>query len=295
MMPIIKSSQVMDHASQPRALGSAGKRLKVDTATGAGAVQPFEQNAQPGENQKPDAVASRDGKGGMRTAKVSQRFANDALPVPSLVEDNDAPAMSVDSGAASPEAKGDLSRFILENPSADARRTGYEEGMEQGWNDGLEQGVQEGLRRGREEVAALQSCNERLTKLAEAVSSLSESWQAELESAAIEIGYAALLRILGQKSNDRAMVESMVRAVLEQLPERRLLNIHLAPADHALLHDGQGMPPSLGAALLADERVSMGGCIVDTDAGSLDGRLETRLAELKAVLVEVHHAREMSQ
>lgn len=295
MMPIIKSSHVMDHASQPRALGSAGKRLKVDMAIGAGAVQQFEQNAQPGENQKPDAAASRDGKGGMRLAEVSQRIANDALPVPSFIEDNDAPAMSIDSGAAAPEAKGELSRFTPENPSADARRAGYEEGMEQGWNDGLEQGIQEGLRRGREEVAALQSCNERLTTMAEAISSLSESWQAELESAAIEIGYAALLRILGQKCTDRAMVESMVRAVLEQLPERRLLNIHLAPADHALLHDGQGMPPSLGAALLADERVSMGGCIVDTDAGSLDGRLETRLAELKAVLVEVHHAREASQ
>jgi flagellar assembly protein FliH len=129
----------------------------------------------------------------------------------------------------------------------------------------------------------------------EAIGLMSQTWQAELESAAIEIGYAALLRIVGQKTGDRAMVESMVRAVLEQLPERRLLSIHLAPADHALFHDGKGIPPSLGAVLLADERVGMGGCIVETDAGSLDGRLETRLAELKAVLVEMHHAREMPQ
>lgn len=84
-----------------------------------------------------------------------------------------------------------------------------------------------------------------------------------------------------------------MRAVLEQLPDRKLLSIHLAPADHALLHD-EAQPPRLGAALVADERVALGGCIVETDAGSLDGRLETRLAELKAVLLEARHVQEQA-
>lgn len=295
MMPVIKSSQIMGHARQPRTLGSAGKRLKVDTATGAGKVAPFEQIGQHGENQKTDALEFGDGRRGMRMARAGQQPAEDAVSVPSLLEGSPMPAMPVDPGTPVSEAEGDLAGSVLGNSFTEARRAGYEEGVEQGWNDGFEHGLQEGLRRGREEVEALQSSSERLTTLTEAINSMSEKWQAELESAAIDIGYAALLRILGEKSTDRNVVESMVRSVLEQLPERRLLNIHLAPADYALFHDGQEAPPTLGAVLLADERVSMGGCIVDTDAGSLDGRLETRLAELKALLVEVHHAREMSQ
>jgi flagellar assembly protein FliH len=293
MMPVIKSSQIIDHARQPRALGIPGKSLKVESAAVAREVQLFEQNSQPGEKQKTAAVETLDGKSRRRAAEDSQRLGNDALSVPSLAKDAHTHAMSIDSGAAVSGAEGELTECIDKNPSVDVRREGYEEGREQGRDAGYEQGLQEGLRLGREEVAALQSCNERLAAVAEAISLSSQSWHAEVESAAIEIGYAALLRIVSHKSADRGMVESMVRAVLEQLPERRLLNIHLSPADHALLHDGQGMPPSLGAVLLADERVSMGGCIVDTDAGSLDGRLETRLAELKAVLVEVHQAREM--
>lgn len=295
MMPVIKSGQIVDHARPPRALGNAGKSLTVETATGAGRVQAFEQHGQPGENQKTDTLQSRDGKGGMRMAQISQQLANDASSVPSLVEDSHVPAMSIDSAAVVSETEDNPAGFMSDSPFADARRAGYEERAEQGWNDGFEQGIQEGLRRGREEAEVLRSCSERLMTMSEAISSMSESWQAELEGAAIEIGYAALLRILGQKCTDRTMVESMVRAVLEQLPERRLLNIHLAPADYALFHEGKEIPPNLGAVLLADERVSMGGCIVDTDAGSLDGRLETRLAELKAVLVEVHHAREIPQ
>ena len=295
MMPVIKSSQIMDHARQPRALGSAGKSLKLEAAAGSGRVPPFEPDGQSDESQEAEPSVSSDGKGGMRMAQVGQRLADDTLSAPALVKESHASAMPVDSGSAVSEKEDGSAGSISDNPPAETRRAGYEQGAQQGWNDGFEEGVQEGLRRGREEVAALQSCHARLATVTDAISALSQSWQAELESAAIEIGYAALLRILGQKGTDKPMVENMVRSVLEQLPERRLLNIHLAPADHALFHDGQGVPPSLGAVLLADERVSMGGCIVDTDAGSLDGRLETRLAELKAVLVEVHHARERPQ
>lgn len=295
MMPVIKSSQITAHARQLRTLGIASKRRKIETAPVAERLQPVGQNSQPGQNRETVEVMARDGEGGRCTAQGSLRRADEALSVPSLIGEVHAHAMSIDFGAAISKTDGELNEFISENSAVEAHCAGYEEGKQQGWDAGYEQGVQEGLRLGREEVAALQSCNERLVAVTEAISLRTQSWQTEVESAAIEIGYAALLRILGQKSTDRAMVESMVRAVLEQLPERRLLNIHLAPADHALLHDGQRMPPSLGAVLLADERVSMGGCIVDTDAGSLDGRLETRLAELKAVLVEVHHARELPQ
>ena len=176
---------------------------------------------------------------------------------------------------------------------AEAYDTGFAEGRQQGWNAGHEEGLHTGLQQGRQDAdsaARLQA--DALTALGDAIT---EAWtrnQAALEAGAIEIAYAALLRIIGQSAGDLAAVTDIVRRVLEQAPERTLQRIRLSPADHALLtQDGHGL--NLGGALLvADERVTTGGCIIDTDVGSLDGRLETQLQELKMMLVELHRVSE---
>lgn len=294
MMPVIKSSQITSQAQQLRALGIVHKRPQIEAKPEtASRRQPEHQGQQPGNEKRDDAVAEtmeNSWQGQQRGQQIRENFS-----VEPLIEDMRDGSPATHDQVAVSGVEGDPQESIAANLARLDAAAGYKESRQQGWDAGYEAGTQEGLRQGREEVLALQSCNERLAAMTDAISSVSQAWHAELESAAIEIGYTALLRIVGQKAGDRATVESMVRAVLEQLPERRLLNIHLAPADHALFHNGEGALPSLGAVLVADERVTMGGCIVETDAGSLDGRLETRLAELKAVLVELHNARELAQ
>ena len=295
MMPVLKSGQIISRARQVRALGIGNKKPKIETEPASQGPQQHEEKIRPVETQRKIAAGGGDGNNDKGISQADQQVCEDLLSVNSVIEDIHAPAPSTHYEAAVSATSGAPMERIADKLPVTDPGAGDEDSRQQGWNVGYEQGIEEGLRLGREEALALQSSNERLAAVAEAINLMNQSWQAELESAAIEIGYAALLRIVGQKAGDRAMVESMVRAVLEQLPERRLLNIHLAPADHALFHDGEKVSPNLGAVLLADERVSMGGCIVETDAGSLDGRLETRLAELKALLVEMHLAREVPQ
>lgn len=295
MMPVIKSSQITSQPRQLRALGIVNKKLQTEGMSVTERRQKPEQQSQQLENHRRNEPVAVAGKSTTQGLQLCQQVREGGLSVISSIEDVRDPAPLIHHEAAVSAVTGDPMESVVGNSPVTDSGAGYEKSRQQGWDAGYEQGIQEGLRLGRDEVLALESCNERLAAVTEAISVLSQSWQAELESAAIEIGYAALLRIVGQRTGDRATVENMVRAVLEQLPERRLLNIHLAPADHALFHNGEGVLPNLGAVLLADERVSIGGCIVETDAGSLDGRLETRLAELKAVLVEMHHTREMPQ
>lgn len=295
MIPVIKSSQITSQPRQPRALGIVNKKPQIESKPATERRQKPEQQSQQPENQGRNEAVAEAGKSTTQGMQLVRQVRENLLPDISSIEDTHAPAPPIHHDAAVSAVTGDPMESVVVNPPATDSGAGYEKSRQEGWDAGYEQGIQEGLRLSREKVLALESSNERLAAVTDAISLMSQSWQAELESAAIEIGYAALLRIVGQKTGDRATVENMVRAVLEQLPERRLLNIHLAPADHALFHNGEGVLPNLGAVLLADERVSMGGCIVETDAGSLDGRLETRLAELKAMLVEMHHAREMPQ
>lgn len=296
MVPIIKCNQIKGQARQLRGLGVGRSVPDTRSAVAKDRVQQLESNRLSAETQRENKTETKgDANISDGMAQDSQQHRDNTLSVSSSIEGVHADITAMEPGAGVPKTDGDHTGLPDKIALTEACRATYQQGMQQGWKAGYEQGMQEGLRQGCEEVASLQSCNERLAAVANAINTVSQKWQVELEDAAIEVGYAAMLRIAGQKVGNRAMVESMVRAVLEQLPERRLVSIHLAPADHALLHDGEAVPPSLGAALLADERVRMGGCIVESDVGSLDGRLETRLAELKAALVDIHNARENSQ
>ena len=129
-------------------------------------------------------------------------------------------------------------------------------------------------------IAIVDACNQAVSQR-----------QAAVEAGAIEIAYAALLRLIGERAGDRLAVADTVRLVLAQLREHAPVTIRLSPADHALLATGAHGLEIGNVSLVADERVVLGGCIVDTDAGSLDGRLETRLAELGSLLIDLHRAR----
>lgn len=169
--------------------------------------------------------------------------------------------------------------------------SGYATGQRTGWGAGHEEGLRDGVQMGREDAgAAARVQADALEKLGAAVAHACTQHRAAIESGAIEIAYAAVLRLIGERAGDRAVVADIVRRVLEQMPERTLHSIRVSPVDHALLQQGAHGLKLRGALLVADERVGLGGCIIDTDAGSLDGRLETQLSELKTLLVTLHQA-----
>ncbi len=70
--------------------------------------------------------------------------------------------------------------------------------------------------------------------------------------------------------------------------DRERLVVRVSPRDHELLA-AEGLKPKNGDAhaveLLADERVELGGCLIETGGGTLDGRLETQLKRLRDTLL----------
>jgi flagellar assembly protein FliH len=184
---------------------------------------------------------------------------------------------------------------------AEAYRQGHADGSREGWESGNEDGLREGWKQGYEEGrhAALEEAEtsarqyaEAGARIAQAIQSASEHCARALEAGAIEIAHAAILRIAGSSAGNREFVVGIVRQLIEELPERKLLSIRLAPDDFALLQQQSAELACHAGLLQADERVGLGGCIIDTDAGSLDGRLETQLAELRETLLSAHRTRE---
>lgn len=213
--------------------------------------------------------------------------ASSSASTPAATAGNDEMALDADAAAY---AAGELARH---DPYAEGYDKGFEEGQHAGWDTGQVEGLRDGLKKGREDAdAAARVQADALEALGTAITEACTQRRAAIEAGAIEIAYAAVLRLIGESAGERTVVADTVRRVLEQLPDRTLQCIRVSPADHALLLQGAHGLNLGGAQLVADERVELGGCIIDTDAGSLDGRLETQLSELKTLLVELHQAHE---
>jgi len=131
---------------------------------------------------------------------------------------------------------------------------------------------------------------EALAKVAQAVEMLrtQASWLAEQARAdALEIGFQVARRVL--ESELRTSPEplfALVKSALRRTGDARRISIRLSPDDAAALQSpaGQAAAEGIGAArveVVADASLQPGDCMVDTDFGQIDGRLETRLSELR--------------
>lgn len=110
-----------------------------------------------------------------------------------------------------------------------------------------------------------------------------------MEDVAVGIAFEAFTKLLGATLVTPAGVHAMVSEVLKRTKHEEKLVLRLAPQDFYLLlqHRSESQTawhPSL--ELVPDERIQLGGCLVETSAGNLDARIETQLAELRRVLIQ---------
>lgn len=111
--------------------------------------------------------------------------------------------------------------------------------------------------------------------------------EAELE--ALELAFALTRRILGHAIEETPeLIQSVVREVSQSARGRRSLMIRVHPDDLPLVLDMKHeLAESLeGAAVYFDDdgTLARGECAIDTEAGRIDGRLETQLQILRDAL-----------
>ncbi|MEO5769963.1 MAG: FliH/SctL family protein [Polyangia bacterium] len=125
---------------------------------------------------------------------------------------------------------------------------------------------------------------------------------AEVASTAIEIGCLVARRILeAELKTDVEAHRALVRSAVRRLAEEHRVTIHLAPGDLELVRAASGGPHGGGGAgtdmgfnlgiakveIFPDTNLTPGDCLVESDAATVDGRLGTRLEEIRRVLSSV--------
>ncbi|MEI7925105.1 MAG: FliH/SctL family protein [Chloroflexota bacterium] len=116
--------------------------------------------------------------------------------------------------------------------------------------------------------------------------------QAEREI--VELAIEATEAVIGSRTaSDEALVYETVRRALERAGSQNIVRVRVSPDERervaVRLAETQGAVAPF--EVLADGTVHVGGCIVDTEAGRVDARLDVQLGELATLLRDALPAR----
>ncbi len=159
--------------------------------------------------------------------------------------------------------------------------------------------IAENARRAAHEAghaAGTQAAEREMSELLATMRNLIEMARAErhkiIESAEPELVKLAMgiaERVLHQQiALDRNVVVEMAKVAISRLIDRDSVTVRVNPADLERMREHREDVLALGdvknVRIIEDQRVDRGGVVVETDAGSVDARVHTQLAEVKKVL-----------
>ena len=117
-----------------------------------------------------------------------------------------------------------------------------------------------------------------------------QAWLSHWEKSGVHLAAAIAERLIRRELPDRPeLTLTLVREALELAAGSGRIRVHLNPADHKTLgpqvediaKEFSGLAP---AELVANERISAGGCRVETEFGVIDQQFESQLARIEEEL-----------
>lgn len=162
-----------------------------------------------------------------------------------------------------------------------------ETASEEGRKQGLEKGHQEGMEKGREE--GQQAYAEAIRKwngMAESAVAERKKLLGELQPVLVELVGEALHRCLQKEAKrHHQMVLDFAQEVIKKAQDQVHLKLHLNPEDvEEVEAQKEQLQLSVGAGeleIVPDARIERGGCVLETEAGSVDAKLSTVVEQVK--------------
>lgn len=170
---------------------------------------------------------------------------------------------------------------VLEQFKAEGEKA-RELGRQRGLLEGRQSGVEESRKTFEGELDRVRSIAD---KLQDAMTSNIKG----MEDIAVSIAFEAVCKMLGETAVTREGVQALVRQAATHAANTEKVVVRLHPADLAALRDTGALDTSLAsgvaASWVADDAITLGGCVLETDSGELDARLETQVDRLRATLL----------
>ena len=152
--------------------------------------------------------------------------------------------------------------------------------------EGRDEGARDGVALARAELADQMVLLQRALQESKAIRDRL-LWAAEQEI--IELVLEATRAVVGEYARlDPALVVDTVERALERAGSQNVVAIRVHPDRHELVEarfsELRGAPPTF--EVRADDTVAVGGCVIDTQSGQVDARLDVQLEEIARLLRE---------
>jgi len=114
------------------------------------------------------------------------------------------------------------------------------------------------------------------------VSSLGASVTAKAEHTLVELALQIAKKIVGREVTiDREIALTLVKVSLAKLHNRSIATVHLNPIDFAFVQTHRERLDFRGSLELVEDRsISVGGCLIRTETGDIDARIESQFDEI---------------
>ncbi|MCC5792159.1 MAG: hypothetical protein JJT82_06060 [Legionellaceae bacterium] len=165
---------------------------------------------------------------------------------------------------------------------------------EKAYNEGFAQGLKDGRISGRQEqLSHYQALCERLKALIDAIPPQSQAALAEQSPQIIELLASILPRFFIQHAISKENIEHAINTALQEVDQNRALILLLSAEDYALLQQEKiHLPRDPRIQIKASAQVQLGGCLIESEQGVVDARLEQQIDQLKAALL--HYKKQVS-
>ena len=158
-------------------------------------------------------------------------------------------------------------------------RTAYENGYLQGEKAGRETAEQK-------LEAVSRRYGESMLELGKLRSSLYLQVEREVVKLAVEVAKKIVHREL---QVDKDIIQTLVRVALSHVAEKSAVTVHLSPQDYShlmALRDELSQSEGRDISLLADKSIERGGCLIQTECGDIDARIEEKFREVEQAFFE---------
>lgn len=250
----------------------------------------------PDISQEKRKLASRRAKDIVAQA-VSEAFptaAQQPASAPVMAQSSE-PAQPLQPVAAKPAPQPDINALVEQ-----ARQSVLEQFKAEGEKArelGRQRGLQEGREAGAEEAKkSFEADLARVRSIADKLQQVTESGIKGMEDIAVAIAFEAVCKMMGSAAVSREGILALVQEAASHAVASEGVTVRLHPGDLAALQSAGALDPALASGdkveWVADKEIVLGGCVVETDSGDIDARLETQIAALRKTLLQ---ARRKSQ
>jgi len=227
-------------------------------------------------------------KPGSALASQIQRFPYTSTPEQTEQEPIETPAWMKAAAAPEPEPESAPAETAAQTdppqPSLDLaqiEKTAYESGFRQGEKAGMaiaEKKIEASLRRYSEAILEIGRLRTRLFHQVER----------EVVKLAVEVAKKIVHREI---QADREIIQTLVKVALSHVAEKSAVTVHLHPVDYAYILEHRaelsaGADDGREVALLADKSIERGGCLIQTECGDIDARIEEEFREVERSFFE---------